>query len=170
MLNQGVEHICPMCRQPLPNVCENKLDDMCMSLLLKIWQGVIEFGHNRVNLKNLDITYGTRSKITQLRYLGLVAMVKNEKGKHVPATWLITSRASDFLHGRKAIHKYAWSTKGHTIPREEVKGRTPLATDIKLNRLVTRGDYKILKDFSASYEISNDNLIKIEVKQMALSL
>lgn len=169
MLDQG-SHVCPNCGQAMPKIYRNKLDDLCVSLLLKIWHGVVEFNQNKVNLKNLNLTYGERSKITQLRTHALVAKAKNDHGAHIPATWLITKRGSDFLHGRVAVPRYVWTVNNHVIPRDEIKIRQPRATDKELNWLVTRADYRTLKDFNSSFEIYNDSLIKIEVRQTQLSL
>jgi hypothetical protein len=154
----------------MPTIYRNKLDDLCVSLLLKIWRGVIEGGQNRINLKELELTYSERSKITQLRFHALVAKVKNEKGNHIPATWLITKRGSDFLHGRVAVPKYAWTQKNKVIAREDVKTRVEKATDKELNWLVARNDFKVLSEFSSTYEICGDRLIKIPVVQMSMAL
>lgn len=161
---------CPHCGQTMPKIYRNKLDDLCVSLLLKIWQGVVEFGQNKVNLKDLNLTYGERSKITQLRTHALVAKAKNEHGSHIPATWIITRRGSDFLHGRIAVPMYVWTQNNHVIPREEVKLRHDKATDKELNWLVVRADYKTLKDFNSTFEIYNDQIIKIPIVQPALKL
>lgn len=160
---------CPCCGQIIKRIYRNKLDDLCVSLLFKIWQGVIKGGQNKVNLKDLDLTYGERSKITQLRFHALVAKARNEKGAHIPATWLITKRGADFLHGRTAAPKYCWTQDNKVIAREDVKIRVEKATDKELNWMVARNDFKVLNEFNSTYEIFDDQLIKIPVTQMNLN-
>jgi len=125
-----------------------------MSLLLKIWQGVIEAGQNKINLKNLDLTYGQRSKITQLRFHALVAKAKNEEGRHILATWLITKRGADFLHGRISIPKYVLTFQNEVIDHAE--------------ELISRADFRALENFNPTYEIIENHLVITAMSQAKL--
>jgi len=55
---------------------------------------------NKVHVQSMESSaYAVRSRTTQCRMLGLVAKVKNEKGRHVGGMWSITSRGWAALLG-----------------------------------------------------------------------
>jgi uncharacterized Fe-S radical SAM superfamily protein PflX len=102
----------------------------------------------------MDLSYGERSRITQLRFHALITKAKNEKGKHIAANWLITKRGADFLHGRIAIPEYVITQDNKVIDHA--------------SKNITKTDFEVLKDFRPTYEIINSRVIKLEMKQMSL--
>ena len=161
--------ICPYCGFAPPLIYRYKLSDLDISALLKIWHAVVESGENRVNVRNIGLSYSERSRLSQIRFHALIAKVKDDRDKHIPAHWLITKRGSEFLKGQISIPSYIWTQANHVIPREEVYKRTENPKDLKfLKEFVTRADYKILKDFQSSYDILDNKLIKLPVVQMSL--
>ena len=72
-----------------------------MSQKVKQQSDTMEFTEaNKVHVQKMnELTYAIRSRTTQCRLLGLVAKVKNEKGKQVGGTWLITKKGWKALRG-----------------------------------------------------------------------
>lgn len=146
--------VCPYCGCTPPAKYKYFLDDLDISVLLKLWQAVIEQGINKIDVRNMWLSYGERSRLTQLRFHALITKVKNEKGKHIPATWLITKRGVDFLHGRIVVPAYVVTQDNKVIDHASER--------------VHRRDFKILKDFQATYEIVGSKIIKLPMKQLSL--
>ena len=143
------------------------LDDLNVSTLLKIWDSVIEQGKNEVKVQGLDMTYGMKSRTTQLRYLGLLQKVKNEKGKHKSGQWLITKRGSDFLHGRKAVPYFVWTMNNRVIPRETIIEETKefgkkAVTLNEIERIIWKKEFRILKNFNPCFDILGYKLVEVK--------
>ncbi|MFA4833605.1 MAG: hypothetical protein WC619_02015 [Patescibacteria group bacterium] len=144
---------CPHCGEYPSKKYKYHLDDLDVATLLKIWQAVIEQKSNRIDVSNINLDQSERLRLTQLRFHGLVAKVKNAFGKQVPNTWLITERGADFLHGRVAVPAWVITFRNHVIDH---------SLDTK-----TKSDFRILKDFRATYDIIN-NTIGIRILQTKL--
>lgn len=124
-------------------------DDLDLLFLRKLWHEVIRSEKNNVHLSTLGASYAERSRITQLRFHGLVAKVRGPKGKHVPGHWLITRRGGQFLRGEVTIPKVV-ETVDNTVMHDRPVGE-----------LISVQDFRVLDDFSAHYtwEIDdNDHL------------
>lgn len=145
---------CPHCGCTPPAKYKYHLDDLDVSVLLKMWHSVIESGANRVDVRKIDLSYGERSRVTQLRFHALITKVLSKDGKQVPATWLITKRGADFLHGRIAVPAFVVTQDNQVIDHAAEH--------------IHRADFQILKDFQPAYEIMDNRIIKIENCQMAL--
>lgn len=68
-------------------------------LLKAMADHVKETGINKINFDALAGAFSIKSQRTKMRQHGLIAKYK-EDGKHVPNTWLITTKGYDFLRGR----------------------------------------------------------------------
>lgn len=68
---------------------------------------------NMVRIHDLQGTYASKSRTTQMRILGLIQKVKHN-GKHVPGTWLITRRGWNALKG-DPVPKYAGSFRNEKM-------------------------------------------------------
>lgn len=54
---------------------------------------------NQVHVPSLSTTLAIRCRTTQCSKLGLVAKLRNHKGKHVPGVWVITGRGWGAIQG-----------------------------------------------------------------------
>lgn len=93
---------CPTCGATI-NPYKYTLSASTVSLLRKIWLEVIASKKNRVDVRKADLTYTERSQVTICRFHGLIAKVKDHRGKQVAAHWLITHRGAQFLRGEISI-------------------------------------------------------------------
>ena len=145
---------CPYCGFYPPAIYTYRLDDFCVSTLLKIWQHIIEQGTNQFRFKDLNLNHTENSRRTQLRFHALIAKVKNEKGRQIPDTWLLTERGTNFLHGRKVVPKYVLTQANKVIGHAK--------------EYVSRQDFKVMRDFRTTFEIKNSKVIQIEQTQNQL--
>nr|DAJ25296.1 MAG TPA: hypothetical protein [Caudoviricetes sp.]DAX96646.1 MAG TPA: hypothetical protein [Caudoviricetes sp.]DAY10441.1 MAG TPA: hypothetical protein [Caudoviricetes sp.] len=53
-----------------------------------------------VDSGEIDRPFSVRTQMTKLRLHGLVAKVKDAKGKHIPRTWTVTKKGWKFLAGK----------------------------------------------------------------------
>jgi len=150
------EAICRECGQCMPRIYKYHLDDSDVSLLLKIWHSVIRLGINDIDVREANLSHTERDRVTQLRFHAMIAKVKNNKGKQVPAHWLLTKRGCDFLKGKITTSKYVLTSKNQVI------GHSP--------EQVSRKDFKILNDFGPHFEweIVEGDYLKKQIKQGVL--
>lgn len=124
------------------------LDHADISLLLKVWQGVIESGVNDVDMRQLDLSYTERARATQLRFHALIAKVRNDKGRQVPAHWLLTKRGADFLKGRIEVPQFVITFRNEVVDHSA--------------SMVSKKDFRELDDFGPhwGWEIVDGNVLK----------
>lgn len=115
------------------------LDDLDVSTLRKVWEAVVKSGRNDVDVSNIGLKQTERLRMTQLRFHGMVAKVKNEFGKQVGNHWLITDRAGKFLRGEIRVPSYVLTRQNRVIGHS--------------NDPVGITDFRVLDDFRATYEI-----------------
>lgn len=115
--------------------------------LRKVWEAVVRQGTNNVDVSNIGLNQSERLRMTQLRFHGMVAKVRNEAGKQVGNHWLITDRAGKFLRGEIKVPAYVETEQNKVI------GHSAEFVYIK--------DFRVLDDFRATYEI-----IGGEIKQI----
>lgn len=59
-----------------------------------------ESNPRHVDSGEIDRPFSVRTQMTKLRLHGLVAKVKDAKGKHIPRTWTVTKKGWKFLAGK----------------------------------------------------------------------
>lgn len=116
------------------------IDDLNVSTLLKFKKAVVQLGRYKINVKTEipDLTQGERFRMTQLRFHGLVAKVKNEDDKQIPNMWLLTSRGQDFVEGVIDVPKWVMTFRNRVVKHsiETVNIRS----------------FRMLSDFGPTYE------------------
>lgn len=137
---------CPHCNSEITTY-KYLLDDLDVTTLRKVWEAVVRQGTNDVDVSNIGLNQSERLRMTQLRFHGMIAKVKNVRGKQVGNHWLITDRAGKFLRGEIKVPAYVLTEQNKVI------GHSPEFVYIK--------DFRILDDFRATYEI-----IGGEIKQI----
>jgi len=53
-----------------------------------------------VDMADVDRPFSVKAQTAKLRLHGLIAKVKDERGKHVPRTWIVTGKGWRFLAGK----------------------------------------------------------------------
>ena len=132
-----MDNICPTCGHKMVQY-RFKLDDIDISCLLKIHQYVVEYGNYEVDVKQAGLTYSERSRVTQLRFHGLLAKAMAANGRHKAATWILTRRAAQFLKGMITIPEYVITSNNRVIGHH--------------GKQVSRRDYRVLDDFSTNWD------------------
>lgn len=130
--------ICEHCGSKI-NEYRYPLDDLDVMTLRKIWEAMVRFNTNDVDVSNIGLKQTERLRMTQLRFHGMIAKVRNEAGKQVGNHWLITDRAGKFLRGEIGVPTYVLTKQNKVI------GHAPTFVYLK--------DFRILDDFRATYEI-----------------
>lgn len=83
--------------------------------LVKIWTRVIEKDMNSIHLqKDMDLDKNAYNNFQKLRYFGLVAKDKKNRGY-----WLITRRGAQFLHGKQEVNLRLKIFRNHIAERSE---------------------------------------------------
>lgn len=70
-----------------------------------------------VDVNDVDRPFSVLTQMAKLRLHGLVAKVKNEKGAHIPRTWVVTKKGWRFLSGKPVEAKvtvYNNTVLGHS--------------------------------------------------------
>lgn len=124
---------------------KHSFDDLDLAFLRGLWDEVIRSGKNDVHLSQFQTSYAGRSRITQLRFHGLVAKVLNEKGSHIPGRWLITRKGGRFLRNEIEMQQIVETEEN------QVKGHS--------GKMIRVSDFGVLKDFGPHYtwSISENN-------------
>ncbi len=104
---------------------------------LRIAQGVPFTEANKIHISGMqdELTSTQIDRKTQLRYLGLLAKVKDQDGRHKDSLWAITSWGFAFLRGESVSKTVrVWRKKiierseiGTTIAEALASGRSSLA-------------------------------------------
>lgn len=126
-----------------------RVDDLNISALKKIWEEAVKQGDYVVKVSHNSmphLTDGERHRVTQLRFHGLLAKAKNEHGKQRPNMWILTRRAAEFLNNKKGIPS-----------KIKVRDNKVIAT---WPEMVTMKDFRVLDDFSATYEIIDGEFVR----------
>lgn len=131
--------ICPHCGQNMPKMYRFRLDDADMSALRKIHQWVLENGTYHVDVRKVGLTYTERSRTTQLRFHGLLAKAKNQRGMHISSTWILTRRAANFLKRTLNVPKYVYTRNNQVVGHSD--------------ELVSARDFRALDDFGAHWDV-----------------
>lgn len=126
------------CSTPEPKTYRYRVDDTDVSALRKIHQYVLEQGTYLVDMRQVHLNHTEHDRTTQLRFHGLLAKARNAKGAHIPATWVLTRRAADFLRGTLNIPKYVYTKKNVVIGHSD--------------ELVSKRDFRILDDFGPHWD------------------
>lgn len=103
----------------------HKITPHLVHALAKSYGYIAKQGENAVNpTKSLDatsfeLTKDERANWTKLRFHGLIAKCKDEKGGHRRGWWLITKRGAQFLRGELAIPVRVLTYRNHVIDHDE---------------------------------------------------
>lgn len=128
---------CIECNQKV-TIYSHRMDDLNVVALRKIWEYVVTGKENKIDVGKAGLNYEERSRVTQLRFHGLIAKYKTATGTQVPSTWLMTKRGGDFLKGIITIPAIVYTFDneviGHGIEQ------------------VGRKYFRTLNDFGAHYE------------------
>lgn len=112
-----------------------------MATVLKLMRDAVEKnGANEVNFDQLDIPYRLGSQRTKMRLHGLIAKVRDDEGRHIQNTWLITKKGGDFLAGvtiPKTVVVFDNQVIGHegdlvsihTVMEDAAFQRSPISSD-----------------------------------------
>lgn len=132
-------HIADVFYKLLPPVKRYKhsFDDLDLLFLRQIWDEVIRSKKNDVHLSQLPPNYSARSRITQLRFHGLVAKVRTEKGTQNPGHWLITKKGGQFLRDKIAIEQVVETEQNRVVGHS--------------GRMIKVSDFGTLKDFGPHF-------------------
>ena len=142
---------CPYCGEKLSKKYKYILDDLDVSTLTKIWKEVVLTKSNEINVSNIGLRQAERLRLTQLRFHALVAKVRNENGSHIPNTWLITKRGAGFLAGEISVPDYVITFRNKVINHSIER--------------VNRRKFKVLQEFTATYEIIDGEVMPKRIKQ-----
>lgn len=88
------------------NVMKHTLSRILVETLIEAVKIVNEKEVNCYTFRELQdrgISYEARNNHQKLRYFGLIAHVKDDDGKNIRGSWLITSRGGAFLRGEEAV-------------------------------------------------------------------
>lgn len=100
-LEQAAEHNngkCTRCHQTI-KMYRYRINETHARFLRAMAVAVKDTGVNDVDISTIGIAYSTRSQVSKLRFHGLIARIKDKRGKQVPRHWLITKKGWGFLHG-----------------------------------------------------------------------
>lgn len=128
------------------------LDDADIRALRKIHQYVLDQQTYEVDVRQAGLSYADRSRVTQLRFHGMLAKALTKEGKHKPSTWILTRRAAQFLKSECRVPKWVETCDNKL-------------TGIKSEEYVSAKDFRILDDFDPHFEIvglsANPDLVRI---------
>jgi hypothetical protein len=99
-MQEGKEkaRICPCCGAKT-TLNWHRLNKGLVNVLVKVRKEVLFTGKNQVDISKLDLTNTEFGNYNKLRYFGLIAKCKNEKGKRIGSLWLLTKRGNQFCKG-----------------------------------------------------------------------
>lgn len=144
--------ICPTCHQLVRGRTKHLLDDADVSALLKMWHYIIEQKENKIDVRQAQLSYTERSRVTQLRFHALIAKYRIN-GRQKQATWLLTKRGAQFLKGKINVPKYVYTQNNEVVDHSI--------------ETVNRRDYRVLDDFTGhfEYEIVDGDLLRLVTRQ-----
>lgn len=130
------------------------LDDLDVSTLQKFWKQVVDCNFYKIDVRQIPfLSQAERLRMTQLRFFGLIAKVRDEKKKQIPNMWLLTTRGAGFLDN-KPIPNKIYARNNMVKPHPEAK-------------MVSIKDFKNLQDFGPHYEIQKHEDI---IRQLSLNI
>lgn len=145
-------NIADMFYKLLPKVkrYRHSFDDLDLLFLRQIYNEVIRTKKNDIHLSQLPPNYAARSRITQLRFHGLVAKVRKENGSQNPGHWLVTRRGSQFLRDEIVIPKVV-ETVNNEVMHDHPDGE-----------MIRVSDFGVLNDFGPhfSWTIDDNNQLQ----------
>lgn len=127
-------------RMTKANVYRHTLDDADVGALRHIHTWLLKHGGYEVDVRQALPSYTERSRVTQLRYHGLLAKALNKEGKHKASLWILTRRGAQFLKGELLVPKWVESCKNKL-------------TGVKSEVMVSAHDFHVLDDFGPHYTI-----------------
>lgn len=81
------------------NIYQYPINKVMVKFLRAMAKATDETGSREVDVEKVSVIHHERTQITKLRVHGLIAKVKDAKGKHKARTWIITTKGWDFLRG-----------------------------------------------------------------------